>query len=237
MAFGGEPLLDKNDDEEGGHREVDARRVEGHQLADRRAEHPAHDPVALVEGGDQQVELPPVAALGRLDRAEQRVGLVGEREDEVGLLFPEALELVDEGEPVEGVARLNGERDDRRLRQPHPAGEQFDEHELHRPGIDGQAAPERPKRVVPRLLKQQAERHADKDVAEKDRRRRGERGAQGFTGILCHGNNLETSDFDLSNGSTIQRKIQPQACKKTARARLPARFFSFLHRALTRPPG
>ena len=165
MAFRRLPLLDENDREHAGHCKVDARRVERQHTADERADDRADDPVGVVENGDQKAHRVRVDVRGRFQRAEQRVGLIGQREDHVPLARAHAVECLEKGQTVENVTaveqqRHHRDRHERRLRR-----EQRDEQVLSRAGVDGQTAQKRPRGGEADVAQHDAERETDEQIA------------------------------------------------------------------------
>ena len=179
MAFGGPPLVHKNDHEQRGHGKVDAGQIKGQHAAQRRAGHAARHPVALVQRRDPQPRPVGVELLRDLHAALERVGLVRKRKDHVGLGPAHLPEGVQKGQPVKqmpAVDRKGGQR--HRGQRRKPAAQKPHQHKLHRPGVDDAADQKRPGPAVAGLLQQQPEGQPQKQVAAQNRRRLPQRKAK-----------------------------------------------------------
>ena len=110
-----QPLLDKDDDEECCHRELNPVCVDGELRADQSADGRARDPVELVQQRHKEHEPACVDSLRNLCRVADGEGLVTHAIDEVGLLPTRAAIFLEHGDPVEDVPPLHHEREEKGL--------------------------------------------------------------------------------------------------------------------------
>ncbi len=75
-----------------------------------RAEHAAENPVAMIQHGDPEAHIACINALGRLDRAQQGIGLIGQREDHVPLAAAHLMKSLQKGQTVEDMPAVEQQR-------------------------------------------------------------------------------------------------------------------------------
>ena len=112
MALRGDPLLDEDNGKQARHGEIDAGRVERQHAADKCADDRTEDPVGVVENGDQKAHGVRVNVRGRFERAEQRIGLVGQRENHIPLSRAHFVKGFEEGQTVEDMTAVEQQRHD-----------------------------------------------------------------------------------------------------------------------------
>ena len=122
----------------------------------------------MIESGDQEAIELSVCALRHITVTQQRVGLVGQREDQIGLQAPGIPVDPDHGDTVEQVPGIHhdGGKDRRDYRG--PAGQQSRAHILHGARIDRKAHGQGPKEPVAGGVHQHAEAEPKHDVARHD---------------------------------------------------------------------
>ena len=163
MVLRGQPLLQKNHREQRRHGKVQTFGVEGQNGAQKAADRRTGDPVAMVKHRHQQPELPGIRLL-RHRGAHQGIGLVGEGEDQVGLLFSRVLIPVQHAQPVEKVPGIDHQRHQGRGDQAGAAGDQIQRGILQRSGVDTQGHEERPEKPVAPILQQHAEARTEDQI-------------------------------------------------------------------------
>ena len=112
-----QPLLDKDDDEERRHRELNAVCVNGQLRADQSADGCASDPVELVQQGHKEHEPACVDTLRNLRRVVDGEGLVTHTVDEVGLFPACAAIFFKHGYAIEDVPPLHHQREQEGLQR------------------------------------------------------------------------------------------------------------------------
>ena len=130
----------------------------------------------MVENGDQKAHRVRVDVRGSFQRAEQRIGLIGQREDHVPLARAHAVKCLEKGQTVENVTAVEQQRHYRDRHERRLRREQRDEQVLSRAGVDGQTAQKRPRGGEADGAKQDAERETDEQIAAEHGNGRRERG-------------------------------------------------------------
>ena len=188
MALGALPLLHEDNREQRGHGKINAGGVKRQYAADDRAEHAAEDPVAVIQHGDPEAHIACINALGRLDRAQQGIGLIGQREDHVPLAAAHRMKSLQKGQTVEDMPAVEQQCHHSNGNKGCLGCQKRYKQILSRACVDAQAAEEGPDRSEADIAQHNTECKTDEQIAAQY----GYRGGKGRTKRLFHGNHLHT---------------------------------------------
>ena len=180
VAFVAEPLFGEQSDKQGGQHEFNTFKADGNEIAGDGADHTAAYPVDVVEESDQEAVGMTLHTLRRLVLGHQRVGLIGEGEDQIGLLFAGALVSVDERNAIENVAGIQKKNGDGRGKNRGVVCQQADGEKLGRPGIHKKGSCECPGEAIAGLTQQDAKADSQKQIPGHYRNGVKENGFQSF---------------------------------------------------------
>ena len=146
MFFGGEPLFNENGEKQRCECKVDALGIELHKRTDNRAQNRACDPIDMVKKRDEKAVVLSLffGHIGGVT-TDERVGLVGECEDEVGFYFSDTFIFVEHRNAVEKVSRVYHQRGDSGGDKRRATRQKSDGDILHRPRVDEKAHRKRQK--------------------------------------------------------------------------------------------
>ena len=164
VVFVAEPLLYKDGDEQGCQNKFDAFVVDGDQRTGNRSQNGTGNPVDLIEQGNQKAVAMAGDAIRCTVLGDQGVGLVGQRENQIGLLLACSFIGIHHGDAVKQVAGIDGQGRQRSRQQTGPAGKETDSHILHGSGIDKEAHGCGPENTVSVLVQQDTEAEAEKQI-------------------------------------------------------------------------
>ena len=112
--------------------------------ADDRAEHAAEDPVAMIQHGDPEAHIARIDAIRRFDRAQQGIGLIGQRKDHVPFAVSHRVERFQKGQTVEDMPAVEQQRHHRNGNKGRLGRQKRHKQILSRACVDAQAAEEGP---------------------------------------------------------------------------------------------
>ena len=107
MLFLLQKLLQEDDHEHSGHHKVQTLGIKGNVRANNAAQGGGNDPIALVQQGNEEIEPASVHPFGNGGGAVDGEGFVAQAEDEVEPLPAQPLVLVQHGDAIKEVPRLD----------------------------------------------------------------------------------------------------------------------------------
>ena len=135
------------------------------------SEKAAEDPIKVIEHGDQKCGPVLVKPLLVLDRAENGIGLVGQRQNYIGAAPPHTPELFNKAYTIKDVACV----DEKCHQGKGGKGRSGDHHRhhdnLHGTGEDKQSGGGGEQNAVPRIAHQHAKRNANEEIGKENRAR------------------------------------------------------------------
>ena len=168
MVAAGLPLLGHNDEEQRGHRKVDARRVKRQHTAQQCTRHAARDPVKLVQQRHPEIVFFPVHALGHAAAAHDGIGLIGQRKNQVRLGRAGVFIAFQHRNSVKQMPRVDHQCHDRRRDQRRAARQQVNCDILHTARVDQPAHDQCPPRAVALALQEHTKAQPQHDIPRHD---------------------------------------------------------------------
>ena len=151
MVLGAQPLLNEDGDEQGGQCKIDAGEVQ-REISQQGADSGAQHPVALVKQGYQKIVADAVDPVREYRAGDQRIGFIGQCENQIGLFLPRLLVGIHHGQPIEEMPRVDHQRGQRGGSQTGATRQQLHAHILHGAGVNKDAHGDRPGQPVAVLL-------------------------------------------------------------------------------------
>ena len=140
----------------------------------------------MIQHGDPEAHIACINALRRLDRAQQGIGFIGQREDHVPLAVAHLMKSLQKGQTVEDMPAVEQQRHHRNGNKGRPGRQKRHKQILSRASVDAQAAEEGPDRSEADIAQHNTECKTDEQIAAQY----GYRGGKGRTKCLFHGNHL-----------------------------------------------
>ena len=130
----------------------------------------------MIQHGDPEAHIACINALGRLDRAQQGIGLIGQREDHVPLAAAHLMKSLQKGQTVEDMPAVEQQRHHRNGNKGRLGRQKRHKQILSRACVDAQAAEEGPDRSEADIAQHNTECKTDEQIAAEHGNGRRERG-------------------------------------------------------------
>ena len=140
----------------------------------------------MIQYGDPEAHIACIDAIRRFDRAQQGIGLIGQRKDHVPFAVSHRVERFQKGQTVEDMPAVEQQRHHRNGNKGRLGRQKRHKQILSRASVDAQAAEEGPDRSEADIAQHNTECKTDEQIAAQY----GYRGGKGRTKRLFHGNHL-----------------------------------------------
>ncbi len=174
----GKPLLGEGGQEKSGHRKFNTGGRKGKKGAQNVPGNTAENPVKMVEKGDEEAVEVGIDAGRGVAVAEKGVGLVGQREGEIGLQNAGVAVDREHRNAVEKVTGVDGERRKSGGKKGSAARKEGNADVLHRAGVHENAHREGPESAVTGGAEKNAEADAEEKITGENRKGSAESGAK-----------------------------------------------------------